>query len=88
MGRIGAKPEKFSLSSPSGDTTQVAKPVWHVKGSIIDQKTVEVTLFGPRGQRGEPFRANKILDYYREIGVRPPESEQIGVDEVAASEEP
>ena len=88
MGRIGAKPEKFSLSSPSGDTTQVARPVWQVKCSVIDQKTVEVTLFGPRGQRGEPFRAKKVVDYYREIGVRPPESKQVGVDEVAASERP
>jgi hypothetical protein len=87
-GPVWSQTERFSLSSPSGDTTQVARPVWQVKCSVIDQKTVEVTLFGPRGQRGEPFRAKKVVDYYREIGVRPPESKQVGVDEVAASERP
>jgi hypothetical protein len=80
--------ERFSLSSPSGDTTQVAKPIWQVKGRVIDQETVEVTLFGPRGQRGEPFRAKKVVDYYQKIGVRPPENKQVGVDEVVGSEQP
>jgi hypothetical protein len=80
--------ERFSLSSPSGDTTQVARPIWQVKGRVIDQETVEVTLFGPRGQRGEPFRAKKVVDYYQKIGVRPPESKQVGVDEVVGSEQP
>ena len=42
---------------------------------------MEITLFGPRGQRGDRFIATKKVDFYGRIAVRPSK------DELEASKE-